>query len=47
MVNNVFKKRNLPPMLFTDEDFQEIDPEHDDPMVITVDCGVCRDEDSC
>ena len=23
-------------MLFTDEDFQEIDPDHDDPMVITV-----------
>jgi len=26
-VNHVFKKRSLPPMLFTDEDFQEIDPE--------------------
>jgi len=23
-------------MLFTDENFQEIDPDHDDPMVITV-----------
>jgi len=23
-------------MLFTDEDFEEIDPDHDDPMVITV-----------
>jgi len=23
-------------MLFTDDDFQEIDPEQDDPMVITV-----------
>ncbi|XP_068491909.1 uncharacterized protein [Phaseolus vulgaris] len=29
-------RRTLPPMLFTDEDFQEIDPDHDDPMVITV-----------
>jgi len=35
-VNHVFKRRTLPPMLFTDEDFQEIDPDHDDPMVITV-----------
>jgi len=35
-VNHVFKKRTLPPVLFTDEDFQEIDPDHDDPMVITV-----------
>ncbi|XP_068490511.1 uncharacterized protein [Phaseolus vulgaris] len=30
------ERRTLPPMLFTDEDFQEIDPDHDDPMVITV-----------
>jgi len=35
-INHIFKKRTLPPMLFTDEDFQEIDPDHDDPMVITV-----------
>ena len=35
-VNHVFKRRTLPPMLFTDEDFQEIDLDHDDPMVITV-----------
>jgi len=36
MAKHVFKKRSLPPMFFTDEDFQEIDPESDDPMVITV-----------
>ena len=36
MVNRIFKKRSLPPMFFTDEDFQEIDPKQDDPMVITV-----------
>ncbi|XP_068482612.1 uncharacterized protein [Phaseolus vulgaris] len=35
-INHIFKKRTLPPMLFTDEDFQDIDPDHDDPMVITV-----------
>ncbi|XP_068466501.1 uncharacterized protein [Phaseolus vulgaris] len=35
-VNHVFKKRTLPPMFFTDEDFQEIDPDHDDPIVITI-----------
>jgi len=35
-INHIFKKRTLPPMLFTDEDFQEIDPDHDDPMVIIV-----------
>jgi len=35
-INHIFKRRTLPPMLFTDEDFQEIDPDHDDPMVITV-----------
>jgi len=35
-INHVFKRRTLPPMLFTDEDFQEIDPDHDDPMVITI-----------
>ncbi len=35
-INHVFKRRTLPPMLFTDEDFQKIDPDHDDPMVITV-----------
>jgi len=34
-INHIFK-RTLPPMLFTDEDFQEIDPDHDDLMVITV-----------
>jgi len=36
MVNHIFKERTLPPMFFTDEDFQEIDPDHDDPMVITI-----------
>ena len=35
-INHIFKRRTLPPMLFTDEDFQEIDPNHDDPMMITV-----------
>ncbi|XP_068483323.1 uncharacterized protein [Phaseolus vulgaris] len=35
-INHIFKRRTLPPMLFTDEDFQEIDPDHDGPMVITV-----------
>jgi len=35
-VNHVFKRKTLPPMLFTNEDFQEIDPDHDDSMVITV-----------
>jgi len=35
-INHVFKRRTLPPMLFTDEDFQEINPDHDDSMVITV-----------
>ena len=35
-VNHVFKKRTLPPMFFTNEYFQEIDPDHDDPMVITI-----------
>jgi len=35
-VNHVLKTRTLPPMLCTDEDFQEIDPDHDDPMVITM-----------
>ena len=36
IVNHAFKRRTLPPMLFTDEDFQEIDPDHDVPMVITI-----------
>ena len=36
IVNHVFKRRTLPPMLYTDEYFKEIDPDHDDPMVITV-----------
>jgi len=35
-INHIFKRRTLPPMLFTYEDFQEIDPDHDDPRVITV-----------
>ncbi|XP_068479118.1 uncharacterized protein [Phaseolus vulgaris] len=35
-VNYVFKRRSLPPMLFTDEDFQDIDPDQRDPMVITI-----------
>jgi len=35
-VNHVFKRRTLPQILFTDEDFQEIDLDHDDLMVITV-----------
>jgi len=35
-VNHVFKRRSLPPMLFTDEDFQDIDPDQRDPMVIIV-----------
>ena len=35
-INYVFKKRRMPPMLFTNEDFQDIDPEQDDPMVIMV-----------
>jgi len=35
-VNHVFKRRSLPQMLFTDEDFQDIDPDQRDPMVITV-----------
>ena len=39
-INHVFKRRTLPPMLFTDEDFQEIDPDHDDPMVITIEIAM-------
>jgi len=35
-INHVFKRRTLPLILFTDEDFQEIDHDHDDPMVIIV-----------
>jgi len=35
-INYVFKKRRMPPMLYTNEDFQDIDPEQDDPMVIMV-----------
>ena len=35
-INHIFKRRTLPLMFFTDEDFQEIDPDHDDPMLITV-----------
>jgi len=31
-----FQKRSLPPMLFFDKNFQEIDHEQDDLMVITV-----------
>ena len=35
-VKHVFKRRSLPPILFTDEDFQDIDPDQRDPKVITV-----------
>ena len=40
-VNHVFKRRTLPPMLFTDGDFQEIDLDHDDPIVKTVEIAEC------
>lgn len=36
MVNFVFKKRSMPSIVFTDEDFQDIYPKQDDRMVIIV-----------
>jgi len=30
------QKRSIPPITFTSKDFQNIDPNQDDPMVITV-----------
>ena len=29
-------RRHMPPITFCDDDFQAIDPQHDDPMVISV-----------
>jgi len=29
-------RRHMPPITFRNEDFQAIDPQHDDPMVISV-----------
>ena len=33
----VCPRRHMPPITFRDDDFQAIDPQHDDPMVISVD----------
>jgi len=30
------KVRSMPPITFTDEDFKAPDPDHDDPMVISI-----------
>ena len=33
---SVCPRRHMPPITFRDDDFQAIDPQHDDPVVISV-----------